>query len=822
MVKLPGDTTENYPEPTYILDATNFVPNDGVNTEHTVGTYDYSGEGDYLLVVDSPNQVVQRWFIIDSVRNRQGQYTLTLRRDLVADYYNIIVDAPMYVEKATLLDSDPAIWNSETVSVNQIKTKEYQLRDLTNCGWIVGYYARNYAGGDLEITYRNSSPDMQLDVSIDTYLSRFKRKYSPVGSLFIEYNRRRATNKQYIIDGKYASIIEGIYKWNDGQLDDAVSNAAMTYNVDIGDVFTPLGTQFNQLFTEEQNKNLLNIAKNYVTNPGEYATTIEYTEIKNLNNRIVQDSLGNIYKINVSEQRNLINYEINSNITQINGIPALKNYLVQQMQSLGYTYNPNSSNIPFTYIATVYDINIVATIQNDITFTLPFPAPDKRLHLNDAPYDMFCIPYLPKGTQDGQEIYLYKLGDDTNNVVINISPAQTAMGIAQAIAEKIGKDNIYDLQLLPYYPDASAISYDEVNQRPMINIQAVMKEQTNFTSGLGALIGRKDVATEKCQILFPLFSSGSYQQSQLKLVDSETNTPISLPIPLGNKKIANECDMHRLCSPNYNGQFQFTASKLNGITGFNVDYTYLPYSPYIHVNPLFQGLYGKDFDDARGLICQGDFSISYLSDAWENYQVQNKNYANIFARQKSHLEVNQEIQREQQIFNAITGTVMGGAAGAVTGSKGGIPGMIAGGILGTAASAIGGALDVSRGDILRNEALSYQQDMYNYQMDNIKAMPDSLAKVTAYTQNNKLFPLLEYYTCTDIEKQAIANKIAYNGMTVGRIGTMAEFINNEWSYNNIEDKGYIKGQLIRFEDFGEDFHIVNSISGELYKGVFTK
>ena len=291
---------------------------------------------------------------------------------------------------------------------------------------------------------------------------------------------------------------------------------------------------------------------------------------------------------------------------------------------------------------------------------------------------------------------------------------------------------------------------------------------------------------------------------------------------MGNKKISNECDMYRLCSPNYNGQFQFTASKLNGITGFNVDYTYLPYSPYIHINPNFQGLYGKDFDDARGLICQGDFSISYLSNAWETYQVQNKNYANIFARQKSNLETTQEVQRAQQIFNAVTGSVMGGATGALSGAKGGLPGIIAGVVVGTAASTVGGVLDVAQGDKLRNEALSYQQDMYNYQLDNIQAMPDSIAKVTAYTRNNKIFPILEYYTCTDIEKKAIANKIAYNGMKVGRIGTMAEFINNEWSYGDITDKGYIKGQLIRFEDFGEDFHIVNSISGELYKGVFTK
>lgn len=104
MVKLPGDTIEDYPESIYELEATNFVPNDGVDTTHVIGTYDYSGEGDYLLVVeaiqvpadDDPDKLVwknivtQRWFIIDSVRNRQGQYTLTLRRDLIADYYNIV------------------------------------------------------------------------------------------------------------------------------------------------------------------------------------------------------------------------------------------------------------------------------------------------------------------------------------------------------------------------------------------------------------------------------------------------------------------------------------------------------------------------------------------------------------------------------------------------------------------------------------------------------------------------------------------------------------------------------------------------------------
>jgi hypothetical protein len=163
---------------------------------------------------------------------------------------------------------------------------------------------------------------------------------------------------------------------------------------------------------------------------------------------------------------------------------------------------------------------------------------------------------------------------------------------------------------------------------------------------------------------------------------------------------------------------------------------------------------------------------------------------------------------------------MGGAAGAVTGAKGGVAGIIAGAVVGTTAGAIGGAMDVSTNRTLRNDALDLTKDQFGYQLGNIQALPYSLAKTSAFTANNKLWPFIEYYTCTDIEKLALANKVAYNGMTVMRIGKMSEFIGNTWEYNTIESKGYIKGKLIRFNDDGEDFHVVNSIADELFKGVY--
>jgi hypothetical protein len=88
------DTVEEYES--YVLHTQqdyNFVPNDNVNTQITLGSNvnTYNGEGDYVLAVNEFNEIVSRWFIIESVRDRAGQFTLTLHRDLIVDYYESVI-----------------------------------------------------------------------------------------------------------------------------------------------------------------------------------------------------------------------------------------------------------------------------------------------------------------------------------------------------------------------------------------------------------------------------------------------------------------------------------------------------------------------------------------------------------------------------------------------------------------------------------------------------------------------------------------------------------------------------------------------------------
>ena len=285
-------------------------------------------------------------------------------------------------------------------------------------------------------------------------------------------------------------------------------------------------------------------------------------------------------------------------------------------------------------------------------------------------------------------------------------------------------------------------------------------------------------------------------------------------------KIKNECDFERIVSPNYNGMFEFKKCRLtDGIHYINVDCTYKPYTPYIKLNPDFSGLYGQDWNDSTGLICGGDFSIPMMNDAFINYELQNKNYQNIFNRQIENLDVNQQIAKEQQQFQgivgAITGGVAGGVGGALAGAKAGPYGAIAGAAVGlaggTAAGVIGYNKDKDWLERQQGEARQYSIDQFNYQLGNIKAIPQSMTKSSPLSYNNKIWPILEFFSSTDIEKEVLKNKIKYDGMTIMAIGTIADYL---------VAGGYVKGKLIRLPELLDDFHVADAIYKEVDKGFY--
>ena len=97
----------------------NFNPNDGVNTSITIGKGEWIDIPDYCIVQNpSTGEIDSRWYVIECVRTRGGQYNLTLRRDLLADYWTNVINADTYIEKATINDDSVFIYNNEQLSVN--------------------------------------------------------------------------------------------------------------------------------------------------------------------------------------------------------------------------------------------------------------------------------------------------------------------------------------------------------------------------------------------------------------------------------------------------------------------------------------------------------------------------------------------------------------------------------------------------------------------------------------------------------------------------------------------------------------------------------
>lgn len=734
----------------------NFNPADGVIAHHTVGRPEnpYDGLGDYFLWTEDGVNVTSRWFIIESTRTRQGQYNVTLKRDVIADNYNEVLNSDCFIQKATVNDDSALIYNQEAITTNQIKKAEYPLKDESKMAWIVGFVNREAPAKTFAI---NSS--VVADYEMSTY--RFKEYFlKDANEVPIIDGYVYVTNTQYSASPFASKFVLDQYA-NQTNLGNSTSKGDYKY------------TDQNGTLKAYIQSNGLNLAVNISTKHSLYdgiSSDSNYNSLLKEEGKIVRDGT-NFYRIGTKVETHERTYRI----TEDKDGEYLLTYLTNFMKNFaGYKSGTPYFEIYIKY----YSLRLTKTPIVEGEYTVNYPAKTEHLINKSAPFDVFCIPFA-----------------DDMKIRVGSSEVQANKQFAMSIASEIGRNldgNCYDIQLLPFCPMTGYTVTDNIFD---IN-SSDAKRRTAIKRG--------------DSIVYWMFWSTS----------SSGTFNIHLPILAGNKKMANQCDMYRLVSPNYSGQFEFNLAKNGGsVEYFNVDYTYLPISSYIHVNPDFKGLYGSDFNDARGLICQGDFSIMYLSDPWVNYQQNNKNFEQIFSREISNMDVNRKYQRQAEEISAWTGAL--GAGGGIGGLIGGVAGGIAGGIAGVASLGAGYA-DRAISDKLYQESVSFKKDMHEMQLENIKALPHSITKTTAYNENNKIFPILEYYTCTDEEKDLVANAIVNMGMTVNAVGKPIDYVYNTWSYNGIFSKGFFKATLIRLEDLPEDYHMLQAIAEELSLGIYFK
>ena len=179
------------------------------------------------------------------------------------------------------------------------------------------------------------------------------------------------------------------------------------------------------------------------------------------------------------------------------------------------------------------------------------------------------------------------------------------------------------------------------------------------------------------------------------------------------------------------------------------------------------------------------------------------------------MDKNNAIARQEAGWQIAGGTVQGSAQGAIAGGMmGGGYGAAAGAVIGGVSSLGGGIADYANLGRRQKEARDLAIDNFNMQLGNVKALPYSITKTSALTANNKLFPFVEIYECTDVEKEAYFNKLNYDGFTIGVITHSLD------SFRSSNNRNYFKGQLIRNTAIKGSTHEVEELSNELLKGVY--
>jgi len=885
----------------------NFNPNDGVVTELIFGSvaqredgqplaWDEIGTPDYAVCYEmqgNPSAAVIkfRWFILESERTRKGQYRVALKRDLIADHVDEILNAPCFVEKGIVNDiENPLLYNNESMTYNQIKVAETKLADSTGSAWIVGYMAKNRANTphnvSTEIAILDGVPveyyeenDLPFTVSTSGGTNTYVYTNDRVGILLpfsslgpgggwgifgVTQGFKSLGNVQLNCDYKYKNTGRSSDTVNDNDAytdlidwgyDKFVSSLAGEYPVSFSDPYIGNGNLF-KLTPSGGITNINVFAKKYLIpsgnpadsgfNTNKVGTYVDFqntsvsstalSPVQTLVNGYIQNGNYGPKVFNVSTYNNKYvkvgteYYRMSFNATGkfrsdifvpnsanygYGTVAALDSNVVERhimndmantLNTLLSTYASTNSSLIATSSTLKPGIQVVAVspeysivLTKVTTETLEVTLQTGKRQTYDCPADIFAIPYGNlkfKTASDGDTFTTQK---------------EEGLALARAIAQELGSTVVYDLQLLPYVP--SQIVRDLMAESDTLDLTDL--ETANYDVATRTSIGTTSTASF---VLYPSSCKGTFDI--LQNIPKYNNQAYSDAL---NAKISNETQLCRLVSPNFNGMFEFSLAKNNGVAKFNVDYTYKPIQPYIHINPDFKFIYGQDWDDARGLILGGDFSLSFINDAWINYENSNKNYQQIFNRQIENIDLNNQIAKEQLEWKNIagyfggglSGAVGGGIAGAKAGPYGAVAGAIGGAYMGTVGAVIGGELDKDWLERQQQEAKSYVVDMYGYQLGNIKALPYSLSRSESLTNNNKLYPIVEIYEPTAIEIDNLINKIRYNGMTIMATGKLSDYMNSD-DFPLV----YVKGQLIRLESVEDDFHIADAIYQEVNKGFF--
>ena len=514
----------------------NFKYGNGIDTQVTVNwaleeTDPFIDAADYCIVVDNEEEVADplgtypvesRWFVMECYKNREGQYIVSLHRDVIADNYEKVLDAPVFIEKGMIENNEnPLLYNSENNTFNQIKQSEKLLKDETNVPWIVGYVPRDAVESDTTVT-ATSFQDQPTDITVNNIT---QWQYYP----YCNDNVSAVNFKGYANVDYYRVYFSQTYS---NQIYNYYQDALGPSRVD---VIKNQGTTSTRrpLYRQVASYNAIDniTATEWSTWADKVNINISGPSLNdlykfiNLDGKTIKDSAtGTIYRISLDPQADYVFVTNLYNVTYVynafsNKLSTLSGTPDNQTSFL-YQYRQKQWKLTLTQVATELEGNIRSK--------------NTRYHLVDAAYDMFCIPY--------GELPIYQYSDDTYKLTTS---KEAGLAFATAIRTQLGDGVVYDLQLVPYCPIRSCI---KDNGHFRLPLQSDYIVQSNLQAS--------DPGYYQSVILWCTESNISFDIFEDSLFLSDMR-----PVPM---KTDNECKLYRLCDPSYNTYFEFSLAKNGG------------------------------------------------------------------------------------------------------------------------------------------------------------------------------------------------------------------------------------------------------------------
>lgn len=779
----------------------------------------FVAEHNYIEITEYGGQRT-RWFILQRDYIEPNIWVYNLRRDLIREHWNSISNANCEIERGYLNSSNPLYYKSEGISGNLTLGKRNKLLDSNiMLAYIKTFQLQNNNGsaipeGHWKVqggipSYNNAPiiPGGAIPSSIDIVDGTYRN--SPNGNLNLRVMWWTSSNGMFPGTIKYPNM-EGAADCN-------------YYGWLLTDDGKPCGTDLNGVPTlsamekmsrsipglisyinEKQSLDILRVIPDWMKATGGFGDN---------NTNAFPDSYECV--VNAGTVKNPQYYQLifkDNIITAKQSISAndekeIDNFIEKTGQAWGKIDNTVAFAQPDTVEGSITYHSYTITKQllsntppeaEEACYT-DIKATSTQITSGAYSYNIFAF----KVFDDGKGF----LGDYKDTAQANsgqlIFSALMGTGKGRPIAIGTGEipslaGQVIDMQMCPFNEEA---------------IFQVVDESRPIYRGNGAETGENQVKV------------GEYYILNSQDVEHWVNYDLSDWNSRGNKKSRNDLSQMRLVCPNNSSMATLNPDIMTNtnIIRFKMNGTLYPYKPIYKVTPVAENSIIYAGQDARDnmLVLGGDFSATQVSIGWSDYLIGNKNVEEAQQASIANQTMNQQLQYDFQkksiekqgnisMMSSVLG-LMGGMAGFSMGN----PVMGALGILG----GVGGVMGTSTNMQLQREGLQISQNvfnnnialnqkLFNLQMGNIKAWPNTIHKITSGSFDNDYSVIIEEYYSTPLEYEQYDKAIRKTGMSVGCMGKISDYVNPDY---------FVFAQII--ESDINDFHQLDEINRELQNGL---